>query len=64
LRPSAFWAIRESTARWHGIVLPLVVTAVILIGWALLSQYGKIPAMFLPSPAGVWHAFQALMADN
>jgi NitT/TauT family transport system permease protein len=64
LRPSAFWAIRESTARWHGVVLPLVVTAVILIGWALLSQYGKIPAMFLPSPIGVWHAFQGLMADN
>lgn len=30
----------------------------------MLTRYGHIPTMFLPTPAGVWTAFQALMADG
>lgn len=64
LRPSIFWAIREPTPRNLAIALPLGVTAVLLFGWVILTSYGHIPAMFLPSPASVWTAFTTMMAGG
>jgi NitT/TauT family transport system permease protein len=64
LRPSVFWAIREPTPRNLAIALPLGVTLVLLLAWVLLTTYGQIPAMFLPSPGSVWNAFGSMMAGG
>ena len=64
LPPNRFWTIGEPTTRANSIALPLGVTAMLLFAWILVSRYGHIPAMFLPTPSGVWNAFLALMADG
>ncbi|HEY0797815.1 MAG TPA: ABC transporter permease [Candidatus Baltobacteraceae bacterium] len=64
LRPSVFWAIREPTPRGLAISLPAGVSVLLLGSWILLTTFGQIPAMFLPSPASVWTAFHTLMADG
>ncbi len=46
------------------VALPLTVTVILAFAWTMLTRYGHIPTMFLPTPAGVWTAFQALMADG
>ncbi|GAC1305687.1 MAG: ABC transporter permease [Vulcanimicrobiaceae bacterium] len=64
LPPSRFWAIGEPVERGTSVALPLSVTAMLLFAWAFVSRFGHIPAMFLPSPGGVWNAFAALLADG
>lgn len=64
LPPSAFWAIREPVAPHFNIALPLAVTALLFFAWTMVTRYGNIPTMFLPTPGGVWSAFVALMADG
>lgn len=64
LPPSRFWAIGDAPDRATSVGLPLGVASLLLFAWALVSRYGHIPAMFLPTPAGVWNAFTALMADG
>jgi len=64
LRPSRFWTIGEPPERSASIALPLGITSLLLFAWAFVARFGHIPAMFLPSPAGVWNAFTALVADG
>lgn len=61
---STFWAVREPASRSLGLALPLAITALLLFAWAMLSRYGHIPTMFLPTPGGVWTAFRSLVADG
>lgn len=64
LAPSRFWAIAEPPARGASIGLPLGVATMLLFAWTLVTRFGNVPAMFLPSPSGVWTAFLGLMADG
>ena len=64
LTQSTFWAIREPASPRLTLSLPLGITAVLLFAWASLARFGHIPTMFLPTPGGVWSAFQTLMADG